>query len=328
MTMPYRQPQSTTTAIVPSAQSTWDRIEFELLRDPRLQSAHTRRAYRSDLRAFEHWRQGQPLTRGAVEAYTVQLQRDDRSPNSINRALAAVRWWARRVADLAYDEPLPEDQRDEIVLQATRVATIRDISGQRELRGRHIDDDEFKALLAACQRDAHSAGLRDAALFVVGWATGLRRSEITSIRVGDIKSNDNSTSIHVRGKGNKTRQVYLAPASWRWVRRWINHRTWDAGSLFCRIRKGGKLVLDRRLSEEGLAIILRKRASEAALSEPITWHDFRRTFAGNLLDQGVDLVTVQKLLGHSSPTTTSNYDRRGEETKRRAVGKISIPTAE
>jgi site-specific recombinase XerD len=239
-----------------------------------------------------------------------------------------VRWWARRVVDLAYDEPLPEDQRDEIVLQATRVATIRDISGQRELRGRHIDNDEFKALLAACQRDASPAGLRDAALFVVGWATGLRRSEITSIRLSDIKQGAQSTSIQVRGKGNKTRQVYLAPASWRWVRRWINHRTWDAGPLFCRIRKGGQMVLDRRLSEEGLATILRKRALEAALSEPLTWHDFRRTFAGNLLDQGVDLVTVQKLLGHSSPTTTSNYDRRGEDTKRRAASKISVPAPE
>jgi site-specific recombinase XerD len=220
---------------------------------------------------------------------------------------------------------MPEDQRDEIVLQATRVATIRDISGQRELRGRHVDGDEFKALLAACQRDPNPAGRRDAALFVVGWSTGLRRSEIASIRVGDIKSEDGTSSFAIRGKGNKIRRAYLPPASWRWVRRWLTCRTWEAGPLFCRIRKGGQVVLDRRLSEEGLAKILRKRALEAALAEPVTWHDFRRTFAGNLLDEGVDLVTVQKLLGHASPTTTSNYDRRGEATKQKAVRKIKLP---
>lgn|GEM_PF-2238691 len=59
--------------------------------------------------------------------------------------------------------------------------------------------------------------------------------------------------------------------------------------------------------------------------KPLTWHDFRRSFTGNLLDSGQDLVTVQKLMGHASPVTTSNYDRRGEEAKRRAACIYPIP---
>ena len=74
-----------------------------------------------------------------------------------------------------------------------------------------------------------------------------------------------------------------------------------------------------------MAKILGRRRRQAGLEDAITWHDFRRTFAGNLLDAGVDLVTVQKLLGHSSPTTTSNYDRRGEAAKQKAIGKIELP---
>jgi len=55
------------------------------------------------------------------------------------------------------------------------------------------------------------------------------------------------------------------------------------------------------------------------------WSDFRRTFAGNLLDNGNDLVTVQKLMGHASPTTTANYDRRGEEVRRKASKTLHVP---
>lgn len=301
-----------------------DQIERELHRDPRLQSVHTRRAYLSDLRAFELWRANSPLTKGLVEGYAVYLRELDRSPNSINRALAAVRWWARRLADLVFEEPLPKARRDEIVLQAARVAAVHDIKGERQLRGRHIASSEFQALLRVCRQDSSSAGRRDGALFALAWTTGLRRSEIASLTFDDIKSVNDYWILTVHGKGNKVRQAYLYAAA-TWLNHWLTQRTRDAGPLFCRIFKGGKVGRGQRLTVEGLATILAKRCLEAALAEPLTWHDFRRTFAGNLLDNGVDLATVQKLLGHTSPTTTSNYDRRGEETRQHAIRNINLP---
>jgi hypothetical protein len=51
----------------------------------------------------------------------------------------------------------------------------------------------------------------------------------------------------------------------------------------------------------------------------------RRTTAGDLLDVGADIVTVQKILGHSSPATTARYDRRPEETKRKAISLLHVP---
>jgi site-specific recombinase XerD len=95
-----------------------------------------------------------------------------------------------------------------------------------------------------------------------------------------------------------------------------------AGPLFTRIIKGGQLTQER-LTDQGIYHILDTRCQEANMV-PFTPHDLRRTFAGDLLDVGVDLSTVQKLMGHANANTTSGYDRRGERAKRDAVRKLHV----
>jgi site-specific recombinase XerD len=315
-----------TTSLTHSAvQPTLALMQKELERDPRLQSHNSRRGYLADLTAFEAWRHGRTLTKLLVEEYAAHLQHLHRSPNSINRILAAVRWWSRRLTDIAFETVLSQQQRDEIITQAARVAAVHDVAGERQPAGRHIGETELSALLQACQSDNSPAGARDAALIALAWSTGLRRSEIAGLRLDDLKNAEGKQRAMVRGKGNKVRVVYLHPGLEAWLKAWLKYRGQLGGPLFCPVRKGGHVAAQRGLSNEALAQILARRCLQAGLTEPTTWHDFRRTFAGNLLDSGVDLVTVQKLLGHSSPTTTSHYDRRGEEVRQRAVQNIKIP---
>ena len=129
----------------------------------------------------------------------------------------------------------------------------------------------------------------------------------------------------VASKGNKARTVYLGIGAKLAMTGWIDVRGHAAGPLLYRIRKGGKIV-EERLTDQAIWVILEKRF-KAAKVKPFTPHDLRRTFAGEMLDAGVDLVTVQKLMGHASPVTTSRYDRRDEKTKMDAATKIHFPMA-
>jgi hypothetical protein len=92
-------------------------IEREIERDPRLKSKHTKRGYKRDLAAFEEWRAGRPITKLLVEEYAAHLQEAGKSPSTINRTLASIRWWARRVADLAFEQTMDRETRDEVLVK-------------------------------------------------------------------------------------------------------------------------------------------------------------------------------------------------------------------
>src|SRR5215216_1135460 len=170
--------------------------------DPRLISKHTTRQYRSDLLAFDAWRNGRTITKTLVEEYAAKLQAEGKAPNTINQRLAAVRWYARKIADLAADYAGDE----ELVRQAARVAQVRDVKGERPQKGRHIEQGELSALIDTCTSDASPAGIRDAAIIALAWSTGLRRDEISRIELHElVNKTDDSLDVAILGKGGKVR---------------------------------------------------------------------------------------------------------------------------
>lgn len=216
------------------------------------------------------------------------------------------------------------------LMDALDYARAVDIPGVRvtqSLRGRALDEAEIIALVDVCLNDSSPLGKRDAALIAILRGSGLRRQEVVNLDLSDF--NPSTGAFMVRnGKGGKDRMVYLPEEVLPLVEDWLNVRGHEPGPLLCHVNKAGRVVVSqvniagekvvRRLTPQAVLFLLRKLAAQAGVNE-FTPHDFRRTFISDLLDNGVDLVTVQKLAGHTDPATTSRYDRRGEETKRRAV---------
>jgi site-specific recombinase XerD len=199
---------------------------------------------------------------------------------------------------------------------------LRPVPGSKGLKGRALSRDEIAALLSVCQQDSSPTGVRDAALIAILRGSGVRRRELVNLDLKDF--NPSTGALEVKdGKGGKDRTVYLSSQAIRVVLNWLAVRGEAPGPLLCPVNKGKRVTL-KRLTSQAVLFILQKRGEEAGVAAFST-HDFRRTFISDLLDAGVDLVTVQRLAGHSDPSTSSRYDRRPEAVKRRAVELLDLP---
>jgi integrase/recombinase XerD len=232
------------------------------------------------------------------------------SPVTGNIMLSAL----RRVLLEAYKLDLME------LAVYNKAADLANIKGNSEPTGRSLSKSEIAALMATCEGNS-LIDLRDLAIIAVLRGAGLRRSELVKLELGDVNLKQRELLIR-KGKGKKTRKVYLPASAIPLVENWLKVRGDAPGALFCRIRRGGHLKLGR-MHPDAIWRMLQNRAKLAEI-ESFSPHDLRRTFCGDLLEAGVDLVTVQKLAGHASPATTAQYDRRGEETKRRAVDNLGF----
>ena len=236
------------------------------------------------------------------------------SPASSNKMLAALRGVLRESWRLGFMD----------AEAFHRAIDIKTVAGTTIPAGRSVGSGEINAIVAGCYSDPSPAGVRDAAILALLYAAGLRRSEVIALNQSDFESETGGLKIFA-GKGNKSRTVYLGNGAKAAVDSWIKVRGEEVRPLLYRVRKGGH-IMPERLTDQAIWVILEKRLAQARV-KPCTPHDLRRTFAGEMLDAGVDLVTVQHLMGHASPVTTSRYDRRDDKAKMDAATKIHFPVA-
>lgn len=195
------------------------------------------------------------------------------------------------------------------------------VKGETLPAGRSLKSGELAALMDVCANDATAAGARDAALLALLYSCGLRRAELVGLDLADY--DQDAGTLRVLGKGRKERLCHTVNGSAAALADWRQVRGDAPGALFYRVRRGGH-VKPSRLSTQAVMAIVAKRAAQAGVKD-VSPHDFRRTCAGDLLDAGADIATVQRILGHADVSTTARYDRRPEDAKRKATGLLHVP---
>ena len=259
-----------------------------------------------DPRAVAWWK----ITPEVVDAVRAQLV-DQGAPATANRVLSALRGTLRA----AWRAGL----MDAATYQAAR--DVRGARGSRLPRGRAVGPEEWRRLFREIGHEPSPIRERDTAMVALAYAGGFRRAELVALDVTDYHRD--AGRLRVVGKGNKERAVFLANGARDALHAWLQVRGPAPGPLLLPVDRHGH-VLARRLTEQTVYDRLRYLAERAGVAT-FSPHDCRRSLAGDLLDAGVDLATVQAMLGHASPATTARYDRRGERAVRQAADRVQVP---
>ncbi len=185
----------------------------------------------------------------------------------------------------------------------------------------YLDRDEIKTLLAAPDSDTW-LGRRDHALLVLMIQTGVRVSELTGLRLGDVHLGA-GPHIRVLGKGRKQRATTLTGETVAILRTWLKERHGQPDEPLFPTRQG------RALSRYTVGVIVAKHATTAAANCPslrakhVTPHTLRHTNAMLLRANGVDIATIALWLGHESTQTTHIYEHADPTLKEQAIARTA-----
>jgi site-specific recombinase XerD len=167
-----------------------------------------------------------------------------------------------------------------------------------------ISPEELSRLLSAPKGDDLKT-FRDKAILELLFSTGLRVSELCSLsRDVDFKTD----SFSIRGKGDKSRVVFLSDEAKSAVKKYLDKRTDVEDALFVKIGKGEKSDKgESGLARRSVERIVKYYAVKAGITKKVTPHILRHCFATDLLSNGADIRSVQAMLGHASINTTQIY---------------------
>lgn len=287
----------------PSVDPTMAQIEvfLDALWMERGLSENTLSAYRADLQGFASWllqRRSKALLnaqRADLLAYLAERARQGVRPRSSARLLSTLRRFYRYQVR---EGRLQDDPSARI--EAPRVGRKLPDSLTEEEVTQLLDAPDASALL----------GLRDRTMLEVLYATGLRVSELVSLRLD--QCNLRLGVIRVFGKGNKERLVPLGEDALDWMARYLR----EARPELVRGNDNDALFLSRQarpMTRQTFWYLIKRYSHAAGISKQLSPHTLRHAFATHLLNHGADLRVVQLLLGHSDLSTTQIYTHVARE---------------
>lgn len=240
-------------------------------------SPHTIRAYLNAVSLFARHYHCSPEQLGSddVKAYVLQMLRRRKAASTCNQALAAIRFLYHEVLgqrDFLIDVRFPK--------QPKRLPVV-------------LSRDEVAELLNSIK------SLKSRAIATTLYAAGLRAGEVSCLQLADIDSDRKVICVR-GGKGRKDRCVMLSPTLLDLLRRY-----WKAARPTRWLFTGQKA--DEPIHRNTVGRIVSDAAKQCGMEKRITAHTLRHSFATHLLEDGVNLRTIQTLLGHGNLSTTAIY---------------------
>jgi len=174
-----------------------------------------------------------------------------------------------------------------------------------------LEEDEVERLLETAGTKDNLVDLRNRAILETLYSTGLRVSELVSLDRDQV--NLKRGEFSVKGKGGKTRLVFLSKEAIDWINKYMAKRGDPDPALFIRADRRSKKDIEKtkehslRLTPRSVQRIIDGSARKAGITKTVTPHTLRHSFATELLMNGADIRSVQEMLGHSSITTTQIY---------------------
>ena len=264
------------------------------LRVERRLADHTLESYARDLAALGAFAAGagrsmESLDRAALELFVREQRERGLSPRSVARLVAAVRGFYRF---LVLDRHLERNPADDLRPPRAWPALPKFLSL-----------DEVDILIA--QPDVTTPlGLRDRAMIELLYATGLRVTELVSVRLADLHLAEHYLTCI--GKGSKERLVPIGEQATDWIRKYQS----TARKALLKGRASPRLFVNARggpLTRVGFWKILKQHGRKAQLPRMLSPHVLRHSFATHLLERGADLRAIQLMLGHADLSTTQIY---------------------
>lgn len=263
-------------------------------------SPNTLASYRLDITRYLAFLQSRHITDLAqissdhIAGFLVDLRDRNLSPRSVNRSFSAVKGFHRFLLIEGLARTNPTDA-------VTPPRLGRSLPGV-------LTPEEVAVILQQPkenEQDKRSLWLRDRTILETLYATGMRVSELITLRQADLAVDQEI--VRVFGKGSKERLVPIGKSALRWIERYRNE---------CRARllKHGAaqdvLFLNARgapMTRMAVWKIVQNYSRRAGIQKEVHPHTFRHSFATHLLEGGADLRAVQEMLGHSDISTTQVY---------------------
>ena len=271
-------------------------------------------AYRNDLTQFAKYL----IDKGAGDSWDAIGQEDllgyvnslkaDREYASatVARKIAATKSFFRHMSDRG-------------IIQDDPSATL-DSPKVRKYLPTSISEQEVERLLRAPASGDSARPLRDTALLELLYATGMRVSEVVALNVADIDTENRC--VHCVGKSAKSRNRTIP--IYRRAAEALNSYLTEGRPKLVRDAEEHALLLNhrgRRLTRQGLWLIIKKYVEKIGIDTPVTPHTLRHSFATHLLNGGADVHEVQGLLGHANISTTQVYRQISDEQLRQVYDK-------